>query len=183
MGNFFNKAQSPYTLPFRDLEVKANQCPLPRSAKATKSSTSKESQGAEDIQESAETPTSQFTFAKHSKDTPIPIVKEPEGNKVTQESTDPQAPSMTPDTSNHAPHEDFKAPSMPTTLYGPKFKPVDREHSFTGLEKDLDMEEGEVEQSNKMKRSSDLVGPVYTKEQEDQIHHFKEVSPSTTFTP
>ena len=45
-----------------------------------------------------------------------------------------------------------KKPPVPPSLHGPKFKNVDREHGFTGLEKDLDMDESEVEMANKMKR-------------------------------
>ena len=37
-----------------------------------------------------------------------------------------------------------KKPPLPKELLGPKFKDVNREHSFTGIEKDLDMEEGAV---------------------------------------
>ena len=53
---------------------------------------------------------------------------------------------------------------------------MDREHSFTGLEKDLDMDESEVEMANKAAaRAKELVGPVYTTDQKEQINHFKEV--------
>ena len=53
---------------------------------------------------------------------------------------------------------------------------MDREHSFTGLEKDLDMDESEVEMANKAAaRAKELLGPVYTTDQKEQINHFKEV--------
>ena len=50
-----------------------------------------------------------------------------------------------------------KKPPVPPSLHGPKFKSVDREHGFTGLEKDLDMDESEVEMANKMKRQGTIL--------------------------
>ena len=65
-----------------------------------------------------------------------------------------------------------KKPPLPKELLGPKFKDVNREHSFTGIEKDLDLEQGEEDRSKKVR---ELVAPVYTPEQQDQVNRFKEV--------
>ena len=65
-----------------------------------------------------------------------------------------------------------KKPPLPKQLLGPKFKDVDREHSFTGLEKELDMEQGEEDRG---KKGRDLIAPIYTPEQQEQVNRFKEV--------
>ena len=71
--------------------------------------------------------------------------KFPEGGKDTTVHSKPQAPQPYPVTdSDHSvkfnPRMD-KKPPIPKELMGPKFKDVDIQHSYTGIEKQLDMEE------------------------------------------